>query len=48
MVADSLTTKVREGGRAINADVLVVIRFNAGGNWNVLGGKGEREETGAV
>jgi putative transposase len=48
VAADALTMKVREGGRVINAVVLVATGVNADGRREVLGLKVANSETGAA
>ena len=48
VAADALTMKVREGGRVINAVVLVATGVNADGRREVLGLKVATSETGAA
>ena len=48
VAADALTMKVREGGRVINAVVLVATGVNADGHREVLGLKVATSETGAA
>ncbi len=48
VAADALTMKVREGGRVINAVVLVATGVNADGRREVLGVKVATSETGAA
>ena len=46
VAADALTMKVREGGRVVNADVLVATGVNADGHREILGIKVATSETG--
>jgi putative transposase len=48
VAADALTMKVREGGRVINAVVLVATGVNADGHREVLGLRVATSETGAA
>lgn len=48
VAADALTMKVREGGRVINAVVLIATGVNADGRREVLGLRAATSETGAA